>query len=86
MAELDLLYFGALREALGRDVERIDPPSHILTVEDMIDWLSARGEPYAGLLADRGRLRAAVDREHAGLGDSLFGAKEAALFPPPGAA
>ncbi|HEV2747393.1 MAG TPA: MoaD/ThiS family protein [Allosphingosinicella sp.] len=86
MSELDLLYFGALREALGRDVERIDPPSHVLTVDDLIAWLSERGEPYASLLADRDPICAAVDREHAVRGDSFFGATEVALFPPPGAA
>jgi molybdopterin converting factor small subunit len=42
-----LRYFGSLREALGRERERIDPPSHILTVDDLIGRLSAPGEPYA---------------------------------------
>jgi sulfur-carrier protein len=83
---VDLVYFGSLREALGRDVERIEPPSHVLTIEDLLRWLSERGEPYRGLFADRTRVRAAVDREHAGPGDSFFGAQEVALFPPPGAA
>lgn len=86
MAIVDLVYFGHLREALGRDGERIDTPSHVLTIEDLLDWLAARGEPYHRLLADRGRVRAAVDRQHAGPDDSFFGAQEVALFPPPGAA
>ena len=86
MAIVDLVYFGHLREALGRDGERIDTPSHVLTIEDLLDWLAARGEPYERLLADRGRIRAAVDRQHADPGDSFFGAQEVALFPPPGAA
>ena len=86
MAIVDLVYFGHLREALGRDGERIDTPSHVLTIEDLLDWLAARGEPYERLLADHGRIRAAVDRQHAGPGDSFFGAQEVALFPPPGAA
>ncbi len=85
MAIVDLVYFGQLREALGRDGERIDPPSHVLTIEDLLGWLSERGAPYDGLLADHGRVRAAVDRQHAGPGDSFFGAQEVALFPPPGA-
>ena len=83
MATVDLVYFGS--EALGRDGERIEPPSHVLTIEDLLDWLSARGEPYSELLADHGRIHAAVDRERAGPGDSFFGAQEVALFPPPGA-
>ena len=85
MAAFTLLYFGALREAIGRDVERIDPPSHVLTIADLVGWLSARGEPYESALADRACIRAAVDREHAGAEDSFFGAQEVALFPPVGA-
>ena len=82
MTEVDLLYFGELREAIGRDGERIDPPSHVLTVEDLIRWLAGRGAPYNMALADPGRIRAAVDRQHAAPSDSFFGAKEVALFPP----
>ena len=85
MALVDLVYFGALREAIGRDGERVDTPSHVLTVDDLIDWLSARGAPYSSALFDRDGVRAAVDREHVVLGDSIFGAQEVALFPPPSA-
>ena len=85
MAELDLLYFGRLRDDLGRDREQIDPPSHVLTVEDLIGWLSDRGEPYASAFAAPDTIRAAVDRERAGPADSMFGAREVALFPPMGA-
>lgn len=78
---VDLLYFGALRDALGRDGERIDPPSHVLTVADLLVWLGDRGPPYAEALADRASIAAAVDRQHAGPEDSFFGAREVALFP-----
>lgn len=82
MTEVDLVYFGALREALGRDGERIDPPSHILTVADLIGWMAAREQPYAAAFADPTRVRAAINRQHAGPADSFFGAQEVALFPP----
>lgn len=78
---VDLLYFGALKDALGRDAERIDPPSHVLTVADLLRWLGERGPPYAEALSDPMRIGAAVDRGHAGLQDSFFGAREVALFP-----
>ena len=84
MAIVDLVYFGHLREALGRDGERIDTPTHVLTIDDLLNWLSERAEPYGTLLSDHGRIRAAVDRQHAGPTDSFFGAQEVALFPPPG--
>lgn len=80
---VDLLYFGMLRDALGRDGERVDPPSHVLTVEDLIGWLHERGEPYASALG--GTVEGAVEGEAARPGDSFFGAREVALFPPRGA-
>src|SRR3546814_19227692 len=84
MAIVDLVYFGSLREALGRDGERIDPPSHVLTVEDLLNWMSERGAPYRSLLSDNGRLSAAVEREHAGPGDTFFRAQEVAPYQTPG--
>ena len=83
MAEVDLLYFGSLREALGRERERVDPPSHVLTIPDLVAWLAERGEPYASALA--GEVRGAVEGRTAAPGDNFFGAREVALFPPPGA-
>jgi sulfur-carrier protein len=83
MAEVDLRYFGRVREAMGRDTERVDPPSHVLTIDDLVKWLSNRGAPYFEAMAPP--LRAAVDHEWANGGDSFFGAREVALFPPVGA-
>jgi molybdopterin synthase sulfur carrier subunit len=82
---VDLLYFGGLRDALGRDRERIDPPSHVVTIADLVAWLAERGPPYADALADRGRIQAAVESERSGDDGSIFGAREVALFPPPSA-
>ena len=78
---IDLLYFGMLRDALGRDGERIDPPSHVLTVADLLPWLGERGEPYATAFAEPAGVAAAIDRRHASHHDSFFGAREVALFP-----
>jgi molybdopterin synthase sulfur carrier subunit len=82
---VDLLYFGSLREALGRERERADLPSHVLTVADLVGWLSERGEPFASALAGGVALQAAVEAEMAGPGTTIFGAREVALFPQPGA-
>ena len=82
---LDLLYFGAFRDSLGRDGERVDPPSHVVTVGDLVHWLAGRGGAYAAVLGDSARVHAAVEAEPVGDGGSIFGAREVALFPPPGA-
>lgn len=78
---LDIFYYGAFREAVGRDSERVDPPSHVLTIKDLVEWLAAQGEPYAAMLADRSRVRGSVEGASVGLEGSLFGAHEVALFP-----
>jgi molybdopterin converting factor small subunit len=82
---IDILYFGSLRQALGRERERADLPSHVLSVDDLVGWLVERGEPYASALADRSALHAAVEGETATPEATIFGASEVALFPQPGA-
>ena len=84
MAAVDLLYYGRLRDQIGRDREPVDLPSHVLTVEDLLAWLRERGEPHFSALASGGAIGAAVAGEWAGPGDSLFGAAEVILFPPRG--
>lgn len=82
---VDLLYLGALRDALGRERERVDPPSHVLTVADLVAWLAGRGGAYAAALSPPADVRAAVEAEMAASDATIFGAREIALFPPPGA-
>ena len=84
MAALEILYYGRLRDEIGRDREHVDLPSHVLTVEDLLAWLRDGGEPHSSALAEGDRLRAAVAGEWAERRDSLFGAVEVALFPPVG--
>ena len=79
---LDLLYFAWVREGIGRDGERVEPPADVVTVADLIGWLAARGEGYAEALARPDRLRAAVDGLFAPLDAPIAGAREIAIFPP----
>ena len=83
MATMEILYYGRLRDEIGRDREAVDLPSHVLTVEDLIAWLRDRGEPHASALAGE-KIGAAVGDERAGPRDSVFGAPEVALLPPAG--
>jgi len=79
---VDLVYFAQVREAIGRDAERLDVPADATTVAALIDWLSARGDDYAVAFADRSRIRAAVDQVFAPHDAPIAGAREIALFPP----
>ena len=78
---MELLYYGQLRDAIGRDREAVDPPSHVLTVEDLIGWLRKRGEPHASALAAASPIRAAIAGDWSRGEDSVFGAVEVALLP-----
>jgi molybdopterin synthase sulfur carrier subunit len=79
---LELLYFAWVREAIGRDGERVDPPAAVTDVAGLIAWLAARGGGYAEALANPGKLRAAIDQVFVPLDASIAGAREIAIFPP----
>jgi molybdopterin synthase sulfur carrier subunit len=77
-----VLYFAWVRERIGLDGEDVDLPAEVATVADLIDWLAARSEGHARAMADRSRLRAAVDQAFVLSDASIVGAKEVAIFPP----
>ncbi len=79
---IEILYFAWVREAVGCDGETISPPETVIVVADLLDWLSARSEAHGRALADRGRLRVAIDQGFAALDAPISGAREIAIFPP----
>jgi molybdopterin synthase sulfur carrier subunit len=79
---MKILYFARIRQIAGRASEELDVPDTVLTVEDLVAFLSARDEAVAAALAERRTLRAAVDQTHVALDAPLKGAREVAFFPP----
>ena len=79
---VELLYFAWVREAIGRDGEKVDPPDEVSDVAGLIAWLAARGGGYAEALTEPTRLRAAIDQIFVPLDASIAGAREIAIFPP----
>ncbi len=77
-----ILYFARIRQIAGRNMEEVEVPSSVLTVSDLIGFLSSRDPSVAAALAERRTLRAAVDQSHADLDAPLNGAREVAFFPP----
>jgi molybdopterin synthase sulfur carrier subunit len=77
-----LLYFAWVRERIGLDGETVDPPADVLDIAGLVDWLAARGGGHEEALADRGRLRFAVDQAFAPPDTPIAGAREIAIFPP----
>lgn len=77
-----LLYFAWVREAIGLDAEQLALPSGVGTVAALLDWLATRSPGHATALADRARIRVAVDQQFAAPDTAIAGAREIAIFPP----
>ncbi len=82
MASLTLLYFAWVRERIGLNGERVEPPADVADVAALVDWLAARGGGHGEALADAKRLRYAVDQAFAPPDTPIAGAREIAIFPP----
>ena len=79
---LRVLYFASVREAVGVGEELLDPPPEAATVAALVDWLCTLDANHAAALADRRRLRAAIDGQFVPLNALLGEPGEVALFPP----
>ena len=76
------VYFAWVRERIGVAEEEITPPASVQTVEQLVDWLAARGEGYAAAFANRKSVRAAHDKMHVTTKTPIASAREIAFFPP----
>jgi molybdopterin synthase sulfur carrier subunit len=79
---MKLKYFAWVRERIGKTEETIEPPPGVNTVEQLIAWLSARGETYAYAFETPRVIRAAIDHAHVKQDAAIAGASEIAFFPP----
>jgi sulfur-carrier protein len=75
-------YFAWVRERVGKAEETIEPPANVRTVDDLIAWLSGRGEDYAYAFEKPKVIRAAIDHTHVQPDAVIAGAREIAFFPP----
>ena len=79
---MKLLYFAWLRQKIGKAEEMLDPPAHVATVADLVDWLKTRGPGYADALKNPKLVRVAVNREYVPPDFRLKPGDEIGLFPP----
>ena len=75
-------YFAWVRERIGKAEETIEPPANVRTVEELIAWLTKRGETYAYAFERPRVIRAAIDHAHVRNDAAIAGAREIAFFPP----
>ena len=79
---MKLKYFAWVRERIGKAEENLEPPSEVRTVDELIAWLSHRGEGYAYAFEKPKVIRAAIDQTHVRPDSVIAGAREIAFFPP----
>lgn len=79
---LTVRYFAWVREKVGRAEERVEVPSAVATVGDLVGWLKSRGSEYEAAFERADVVRAAVDQVHVKPTHPLQGAREIAFFPP----
>jgi len=79
---MKIKYFAWVRERVGLAEETVEPPAEVRTVDDLIGWLSKRGEAYAHAFETPKVIRAAIDQAHVKPNAMISGAREIAFFPP----
>lgn len=79
---LKVRYFAWVRERVGKPEEDVEVPDSVVTVGDLVTWLSARGEEYAHAFENPKVIRAAIDRAHVKPQTGIGRATEIAFFPP----
>ena len=77
-----LRYFAWVREKTGRAQETLEIPSGLVTVADLVVWLTSRGPEFEAAFASPGSVRAAIDRVHVKADATIATAREIAFFPP----
>ena len=77
-----LVYFAWVRERIGKPEESLELPAAVVTVTDLIAWLTTRGEEYAYAFENGPLIRAAIDKAHVKHDAAIAGAREIAFFPP----
>lgn len=76
-----LLYFAWVRERIGTAQEQVEIPAP-LTLGALVAQLEALGPGHAAALADRARLRGAINQAFVGWDAMVAPGDEVALFPP----
>ena len=79
---MKLVYFSWVREKIGIPDEELNPPNHINTVSDLMNWLASRGDGYASAFADLSSIRIAINQEYVKKDATIRADDEIAFFPP----
>jgi sulfur-carrier protein len=81
-APISILYFAWLRERVGVSAETLSPPESVVTVADLVAYLSNLDQRHAAAFKDLKTVRCAVNQEFADPATILRAGDEVAFFPP----
>lgn len=79
---MKILYFAWLRSKIGCGEEELTPPADVITVGQIMAWLSTRSPGHAEAFAKPALIRAAVNQDFAGPDQPVGAEDELAFFPP----
>ena len=79
---LQVLYFAALRERMGKGQESLPLPEGVATVGQLAAWLQARDAAGGAAFAHAALVRAAVNQDFARPDAPVRDGDEIAFFPP----
>lgn len=79
---MKILYFAWVRNAVGAGQEDVEPPAEVTTVRGLLDWLAGRSAGHGEALAERARIRVAVNQDFASPDAPVQPGDEIAIFPP----
>lgn len=79
---IQLRFFASVREKLGVAGQAVELPPEVQTVGDVRQWLIARGDAWAEVLAEGRALRMACNQQMCQADTALTAGCEVAFFPP----
>lgn len=79
---MKLLYFAWIRERTGVGQEEVPCEDGVQTVEQLINWLAAKGGGYEAAFSDLSIVRVAVNQDYVSLDHPVSDGDEVAFFPP----
>lgn len=79
---MQILYFAWVREKIGRAGEELALPEGVTDIAGLMRHLASLSPGHAAGFANPGAIRAAINQEFAGPGDTVAAGDEVAFFPP----
>ena len=75
-------YFSWIKEHMGKSEEQIILPSHIININQLINYLSEMDEKYNLLYEKKELIKIAVNKTYSSFDTNISDSDEIAFFPP----